>query len=456
MPPPDDPESENRPGTLSTSADEDARLVVIKPPLPSLSFSRSREESIDIKLPHVIAGALVAAFAAKVADGLDNDLLTHYYLSDQRVRINLDRVFDRLVAEFTSHIWDELWDFYYAANAQHTQQLSLLFQGPVQQMVLVLNGPELSACLLERLGPGLSRRSRTWTNESDGVDLSLALQLVCRWWHHEHPSRSPGGSPDEIARNIVNHLITGKAYAAFLAKIKRRLYSPHYVQMDLMDAAVWDMVIARPHRPPTAGYRAFQFRFECDPRQRIMDEGHVEISSFPAIIGTASQCLLTTVAGYVERHWPRCGQVVIRCLEEALKNATESFQHTQNFTGMSFWDDTEADAALSPGLSLVHVEIEEGLIRMSVSAWVLTLVEILQQMAWICAALSSSPAPEGISECALQVINWEYTSETTFVNCSMTHQAVPTSDGAPWLQNKGGAVVIPGFPVEEHMPQNSA
>lgn len=465
MPPPDDPESVDRPGRTAaahaapTPADGgDTQIIILKPPLPSLSYSRAREDTLDIRLPHVIAGGLVAAFAEKVAQGLDHDLLTHYYLSDQKVRVNLDRVFDGLMAEFTSDIWDELWDFYYASNAEHARQLSLLFKGPVQQMVILLNGPELSPCVLERLGPGLTRRKKTWTQDSHGIDLSLALQLVCRWWHHENPSLSPGGSPDEIARNIGSHLTTGRAFTDFLAKIRRVLYSPHYVQMHLMDAAVWDITNGRRHRPPpTSGYHVFQFRFDCDPRQRIMEEGHVEISAFPAIIGTSDQCLLTTVAGYVERHWPRCGLVILRCLEEAFKTATDSFQQGQSFSSMSFWDDTEADAALSPGLNLVHVEVEEGMVRMSVSAWVLTMVEILQQMAWMCAALSSSPMPpDTISECALQIVGWEYAGETTLVNCTLAHKAVPASEGAPWLRQRRGAVVIPGFPVEEHIPQNTA
>lgn len=450
MPPTDNPESERRPGS---PLENESQLAVVKPPLPNLSFSRSREESIDIQLPNVIAGALVAAFAATLADELSNELLTYYYLSDQRVQVNLDRVFDGFMADFTGRVWDELWDFYYASNSQHARQLSLLFNGPVRQIILILNGPELSRCVLDRIGPGLSRRPITWTESASGVDLGLALQLVCRWWHHEQPSRSPGGNPDDIARAIGNHTLSGHAFRRLVNRVRKVLYTPHYVQMHLMDSAVWDIVTRRPYPPPSDGFHILQFRFECDPRQRIMEEGHMDVGSFSAIIGTAEKCLLTTVGEYVGRHWPRCGRVTIRCLGEALANAAHAFQQGQPFAGMSFWDDSDPQAALSPGLRLVHIEVEEGMIRMSVSAWVIPLVEILQQMAWTCVELSSSPFPEAVSECALQITDWDHMKDSTFVNCSMAHRAVPASEGASWLRQRRGAVVAPGFPIEEHIPQ---
>ena len=449
MPPTDNPESEDR---LGPPLQHDAQLVIVKPPVPNLSFSRSREESIEIQLPHVIAGALVAAFAATLADELGNELLAHYYLSDQQVRVNLDRVFDVLMVDFTGQVWDELWDFYYASNSEHARQLSLLFQGPVRQMILTLNGPEFSRCVLDRIGPGLSRRPVTWTGLQSGIDLNLALQLVCRWWHHEQPSRSPGGSPDDIARTIGQHTLSGVAFKNLVRRVRKVLYTPHYVQMHLMDSAVWDIVTRRPYPPPPDGFHAVQFRFECDPHQRIMDEGHVDIGSFSAIIGTAEKCLLTTISEYVVQHWPRCGQVAVRCLGEALTSAAQAFQQGQAFAGMSVWDDGDPQAALSPGLRLVHVEVEEGVIRMSISAWILALVEILQQMAWTCAALSSSPLPEAVSKCTLQVIDWNHMKDLTFVNCKLAHQAVPANEGAPWLQQRRGAVVVSGFPIEEHIP----
>ncbi|KFH45453.1 hypothetical protein ACRE_037550 [Hapsidospora chrysogenum ATCC 11550] len=451
MPPTGNPESEHRPGNPSP---DEARLDVIKPPLPSLSFSRSREESIDIQLPHVIAGGLVAAFAANLADELGNELLTHYYLPDQRVRVNLDRVFDGLIADFTRQIWDELWDFYYAANSEHARQLSLLFEGPVRQLVLTLTSPELSRCVLDRIGPGLSHRRMTWTASATGIDLGLALQLVCRWWHHEQPARSPGGNPDDIARTIGHHTLSGNAFKDLVRRVRQTLYTPHYVRMHLMGSAIWEIVTKRPFPPPTDGFHVLQLRFECDPRQRIMDEGNVDIGSFPAIIGTAEKCLLTTISEYVGRHWPKCSRVTIPCLTEALKNATQAFQQGQPFMSMAFWD-ADGDplaAVLSPGMRLAHIEVEEGVIRMTLSGRVLALIDTLQQMAWTCAELSSSPVPETVSECTMQVSSWDYKKDLTFVNCSMVHRPVPAGEGAAWLQQRRGAVIAPGFPVEDHLP----
>jgi len=458
MPPEDYPESVDRPGTTTTTRQADEAAVaaaaardVAKPPVPSLSFCRRREESIDIQLPHVIAGCLVAAFANTLADRLGNALLTYYYIDDQKVPVNLDRVFDRLMTEFTGHIWDELWDFYYASNPQHGRQLSLLFDGPIRQMVLVLNGPELSRCVLDKIAPGLSQRPTSWTQASNGIDIHLALQVVCRWWDTEKKARSPGGNPDDIARTIGVHLLNGKALAHFVRRIRTVLYSPHHVQMHLMESAAWDILLKRRMPPPTDGYHVLQFRFECDPRQRIMEQGHLDVGAFPAVTGTAGECVATTIDDYATKQWPRCSRVVIGAVQDALRAAAQSSQQGQGFAGMSFWDDSDPDAVLSPGLRLLHVEIEEGMIRLSTSAWLLAFTSITQLMAWLCATLSSSPFPEAVSECCLQITHWEHTRESTFISCSLAHRAVPAGEGVSWLHQRRGVVVVPGFPIEEHV-----
>ena len=69
---------------------------------------------------------------------------------------------------------------------------------------------------------------------------------------------------------------------------------------------------------------------------------------------------------------------------------------------MAFWDDSNHDA-LALGLRLLHIEVEEGTVRLTVAAWMLVLIDVLQQMAWVCAALSSSPFPERLAEARTQV-----------------------------------------------------
>lgn len=449
MPPTEDADAV--PGTANPGGrEEESRILVAKPPLPGLSYSRSGAEAVEIQLPHVIGGALVAAFAAALADRLGNDLVTHYYLSDhQRVGVNLDRVLDRLVADFGRRVWDELWDFYYAANPGHARQLSLLFRGPVRQVVLTLTGPELPRCLLDRIGPGLSRRPASWSLASAGVDLALAMQLVCRWWHHEHPSRSPGGSPDDIARTLCARLVAGRACADLLSRIRRTLYTPHHVQSHLMESAVWHVVTRHRAAPPPAdGYHVVQLRLECDPRRRILEQGHADIASFPVIAGTADESAPTTVAEYTARHWARCGRAVMRCLREAVETAAESARAGRGFSGMSVWDDADPQATMALGLRLVHVEVDEGLIRLTVSAWVLALVEILQQVAWTCAALGPSPFPEAVAEARLQVMDWHYTNGTICINCSLVHTALAAAASAGGGQGAPGGVIVPGFPID--------
>lgn len=459
MPPLGHPESNHGLGNQPQQRQQQQHpFVLVKPPFPTHAAVRSRNESsVEVQLPPLIAGAVVGAFATAVGDALDNELLTHYYLSDQRLRINIDRVLDRLLSDFTTRLWDELFDFYHASNAAHGQQVSLLFDGPIRQLVLILNGPEVSRSILDKIAPGLSRRPLSWTETAKGIDQSLALQLVCGFWHREFASRSPGGNPDDIARSIGSRLMSGTSFSNLIAQIRKRLFTPHFVQLYIMESAIWDILITkRRHRPPPDGFHVVQFRFEFDFSQRLANRdgaNHADMGSLPVITGAPNECGASTVASYTGRCWPRCGKVVLRCLNEALVSAAQSQSRGEGFTAMSFWDDSDHDT-LSPGLRLLHIEIEQGSIRLTAAAWILVMVDIMQQMAWSCATLSSSPFPEGLAESTTQISSWDYQEESTFINCSLAHRAVPDQEASSWTQPKWGAVVAAGFPLGEHRITN--
>ncbi|KAF4122738.1 hypothetical protein GMORB2_7045 [Geosmithia morbida] len=440
---------------LAGCAVEERGSRAVKPPLPSLIASPGlNETSLEIQTPHVIAGAFIAAFAAAVADRLGNQLLAHYYLTGQRIVINLDRVIDGLIADFTREFWDELWDFYYASNAQHARQLSLLFRGPIRQLIMILLGPELARCILDIIGPGLSRRINSWSQSAGaGVPLEMSVQLIMRWWALEYPSHSPGGSPDEIARTICSRTVAGTSFKTLITRIKKVLYTPHHVQKHLIDSAAWHILMRRPFRPPSDGFHVWQLRLECDPRQRIADCGGstAHIGSLPVIVGTVNECYPTTIAEYSARNWPRCGSILMGCLGEALAKATTPAHtmHEQETGGMSLWDGGYSAAAMSHGLRAIHVEVEAAFIRLTVCARAPAMIELMRQVAWTCAALSSSPFPDALSECRLQVSDWAYTDDATSVSCSLAHHEVAPEQGSAWLQQRRGAVVVPGFPIEE-------
>ncbi|KND90648.1 hypothetical protein TOPH_04711 [Tolypocladium ophioglossoides CBS 100239] len=444
-PPPGLPDSIRRPGVTASP---------YKPPLPAFPTRLSQQaKPVEVQLPPLIAGALVAAFAKALADGLDNELLTHYYLGEQMVQVDIDRVLDRLLSAFTRELWDELGHFYHdEAGREPSRQVTLLFEGPIRQIVLVLNGPETARCILDKLGPGLSQRQLTWSSSAGGIDLPLALQLMCSYWHREVPAQSPGGSPDEIARSLHARIINGNASRNLIAEIRKVLASPHYVQMHIMESAIWRMLlIKRPYPPHSDGFHVVQFRYECQlfgPLDGIGDPQLVNIGSLPAITGTADECVYSTVSGYVNTQWPKCGSIVLRCLEEAVGNASLSCRHGEAMSGMSVWDDSEEDGPLCPGLRLIHIEVEEATIRMSVSAWTHTMIEIFQQMCWTCATLSASPFPGALSECAVEVSNYAYLNNSVYVDCSLAHRPVPQGDGLPWLQQMQGAAIASGFPIQ--------
>lgn len=444
--------------THESTADVDATLLGIKPLLPTRRPRTAQSPSnAEVLVPPLIAGALVAAFANALADGLDNELLTHYYLPEQKVRVNIDRVLDRLLSDFTNELWDELWQFYSDSNPESTSQVRRLFDGPLCQLFLVLQGPETPRCVLDKLGPGISRRSVTWSSTAQGIDLPVALQLLCSYWDRQFPARSPRGSPEDIARSLHNYITAGTSAKNFITRIREVLVSPHYVQMHLMESAVWDILLKRRFTPPKDGFHILQFKFECQlfgPLEGIGDPQLVSMGSLPAITGTANDCIYTTVSEYTWAQWPKCGPLLLGCIEEAVKQASASCREGNSFSGMSLWDGSDGKGADCPSLRLLHLEVEDGSIRLSVSAWTHTMIEILQQMAWTCAALSASPFP-GISECAVEISDWTYMDDSIYVDCSLSHRPVPEGDGADWLKQLQGAAIASGFPISHHRQPSS-
>jgi hypothetical protein len=427
----------------------------IKPPIPPFPTSFTQQaKNIEVQLPPLVAGALVAAFAKALADGLSNELLTHYYFPDRRVQVNLDRVLDRLLSLFARQLWDELFLFYHdpdhGSGPELSRQVALLFEGPIRQLVLVLNGPETARCVLDKLGPGLSRRPVTWSTNTKGIDFPLALQLLCGFWHREFPGLSPGGSPDEIARALHTLITTGNAAKQLIAEMRRMLLSPHYVQIHFAESAIWDIVLKRPGRPPPDGFHIVQFKFECqlfNPQGGFGDLSHVRLGSLPVVTGTSTEYACTTVSEYVEKQWPKCGSVILSCLGEALTNATSSLLRGDTLSGMSVWDGSDGKGAHCPGLRFVHVETEGSWIRMSVSAWIHTLIEVFQEMSWFCAALSSSPFPGSVVESTTEVSNWVYMDGNVYVDCSLNHSPIPEGQGLPWLHHLPRTAIASGFPL---------
>ncbi|RGP77492.1 hypothetical protein FLONG3_4411 [Fusarium longipes] len=459
MPPP-------LPPVLSTTHDHEhdvdassstSLLSIIKPPVPGRRpITAQSPNNAEVLVPPLIAGALVAAFATALADGLNNELLTHYYLPEQKFRVNIDRVLDRLLSEFTFMLWDELWAFYCDSNPYSTEQIKKLFDGPVCQLILILNGPEAPRCILDKLGPGISRRPSTWSEVARGIDLPVALQLLCSYWDREYPARSPRGSPNEIASSLHTYITTGNSAKHLISSIKETLLSPHHVQMHIMESALWHILIKPPHRPPRDGFHVVQFKFECQlpgVLQNIEDPQSIKIGSQLAITGTANDCVYTTISEYATKQWPKCGELLLGCVQEAVKEAAASSQDGGSFTGMSIWDGTD-NPFLCPGLRLLHVEVEDGYVRLTVSAWTHTMIEILQQMAWTCAVLTTSPLPGSISESAVQIADWQYMEDSIFVECNLSQRPVPEGDGTSWLKQLGGVAIANGFPIR-HIQEDS-
>ncbi|EQL00876.1 hypothetical protein OCS_03418 [Ophiocordyceps sinensis CO18] len=390
---------------------------VFKPPLPPTFPTRLAQQSrpIEVQLPPLIAGALATAFAKAVA---------------------VDRAVDRLLANFTRRLWDELYYFHHqGSDAEHSRQVGLLFEGPVRQIVLVLNGPETAKCLLHLLAPGRSQRQSTWSSNARGVDLPLALQLLCSYSHREKPAQFPGRPPDDIARGLHTKMVTGNASVNLISEFRTMLSSPHHLQMHTAASAIWSILLVR---------------YECQlfgPMDGIGDPDLVRIGSLPALTGTAGECVCTTVSDYVSSVWPQCGSNVLQCLEEAVSSASLS-GNCEARSGIAVWDGADEHQPTCPGLGLIHMEVKEMEIRMSVSARIPALIQVFQQMSWTFAALSASPFPGMLSECAVDISNWTNDSNSAHVNCVLSHRPVAHDECPPWLREMRGATIASGFPIQ--------
>lgn len=416
------------------------------------SSTSTRARLVEVQLPPQIAGSLVTALATVVADQLGNEqLFTHYYQSDQKPQTSLDRVVDRLLSEFTKKLWDELSRVYQDFGAEPSSaSVTLLFEGPILQIMLILNGPEAAKCIIDKLGPGLSQRKASWSALSAGDDLAQALQLLCHYWRREMPSQSPSGSPDDIAQELHRKIVQGTALREFTAAILRLLMTPHYVQAHATESVMWHIITSRRSSPPADGYHILHLTFRCQlfgPLDGTADPQSVEVGSRPAVTGTAEECVRTTVSKYTEQVWPRNGLLILRCLNEAIRNAATSYRQGAPTTGLAKWDASRDSASPNPGMRLIQVEIGDAVIRLTLSSRPHHLVAVFQQMCWLCAALSKSPFPGALSECACCVSDWKYAKDSAYVNCDLKHRDVPDCPGPPWLRQMEGPAIARGFPL---------
>ncbi|KZZ99450.1 hypothetical protein AAL_02022 [Moelleriella libera RCEF 2490] len=423
-----------------------------EPSQPSLSSSASTgAKVVEVQPPPQIAGSLVTALATFVADQLGNELFTHYYQGEQKPPTSLDRVVDRLLSEFTKKLGEELHRVYQEPGAEPpSPRVTLLFEGPIPQLMLVLNGPEAAKCMIDKLGPGLSQRKASWPAVSAGVDLAQALQLLCHYWHREKPSQSPPGSPDDIAQDLHRKIVQGTALGEFTAAILRLLMTPHYVQAHASESAMWHIITMRPSPPPADGYHILDLMFRCQlfgPLDGTAPPQPVEVGSLPAVTGTAEECVDTTVTKYTEQVWPRNGPLILRCLNEAIRNAATSYRHGKPTSGLAVWDASGDSASPNPGIRLIHVELGDAVTRLALSSRPHHLVAVFQQMCWLCAALSTSPFPGALSECTCSVSDWKYAKDSTYINCHLEHQPVPDCPGPSWLRQREGPAIARGFPL---------
>jgi hypothetical protein len=224
--------------------------------------------------------------------------------------------------------------------------------------------------------------------------------------------------------------------------------------MHLFETAIWDRLLRRRRPPPRDGFHVAQFRFECQLAIRpgeYASPDDIDIAARQAITGISAECQTSKVSDYVDKHWQRCGRLVLAGLNDAVKAAYLSYEQGDGFTGMSIWDGSTGDGkdVFCPGLRLLHFEIESGFVQLTACAWAHSLIDIFQQMAWTCAALGSAPFGGGwAAESTVEITEGNYDGDTMFFNCSMAHQPVAHGDGAAWLGEIPNAVIARGFPFD--------
>jgi hypothetical protein len=252
------------------------------------------------------------AIANTVADyiGGGDDVVPYYHLHSGPIKVNLDRAIDRLIPQFTEELQTELW-----------RNLNAPGRKVLQQILDLLKESSVSRCILERIAPGMTRRSAPLWLAKQSKPRSLSFSEVVHFWI-DQISRVKGNL-DFLVDSLDAVIVGSCAFQDFARKVKYYICSDNFVQMNLMESAMWDITMRRPRSLARDGFNAVQWKFDWKilGLLRPTDTYQMKIGEMISITGTPNESYACTITQYVSETWKSYGPFLLELLEGEISHA---------------------------------------------------------------------------------------------------------------------------------------
>jgi hypothetical protein len=216
------------------------------------------------------------------------------------------------------------------------------------------------------------------------------------------------------ARVMATQMQTGpEAREVFEKLVKERYDRPHILTID------WDPL-----------------RFLQEQLREDSDSG--SLGCILTLSGTDDLVEAASCATYMSKTWPSHGNMVLSCVESALKS----------MDGLSQGPGV-AEATSDSGDVSLRVELNGGLVSASLEGEVLATAEAAQALCWLGAACRASdkPGTTKYSHIDLQPNHAIMTPEKSHWNVTYFSSEIPEHDSSCWKHIFNNPVVVKGFPV---------
>lgn len=178
-----------------------------------------------------------------------------------------------------------------------------------------------------------------------------------------------------------------------------------------------------------------------------------DLSSLVALTGTALYAEATTCSNYLQKNWPNSGMLFLATLqtvvERTVKDDAKTTQARRSKARMTHFlsRDSDKDSASSYDVDLEMEFVEGDATLIIAHGTKQMLVELMQQIAWLGATLSSPPSGYDIAYSEASITNLEG-SHLTF-DIRFHYERLHPKEQSCWFPLFCGASIAWGFPIAE-------
>jgi hypothetical protein len=250
--------------------------------------------------------------------------------------------------------------------------------------------------------------------------------------------------------SIQDILVCSDSFQQLASDLRKSLYRDSSQEMELIRDCVTDeLPLGSPYST------TFDVDWNLLEFMHTQYDGIVSLASTVTITGSALYAQATTCGEYVRKNWPRNGPRVLKLLEEALKHPGKEISDSD--IGLSYWHLHLHTYMLDcqtcrPSIRL-RMETRRGGAVSILSTDEKDTVELAQLLAWVGAALSSSPFGDKLAYAKPTVTAAEpaHAPKGTGAAFSITYEyaSLHVTENTCWLSLFTGAAIATGFPIPD-------